>query len=184
MCWGWGLHRNVDASVHPHHEGWQREEWLYIILYISQPVNQLISVIQLETCSHPLVDTKGIACLHPGKQLWLRLLPLHYFFYSRSRATTTTKKVSRKWRAALRQALWHQFNCNSSQLATFTLTGSVFNKRLFLSVQGGPSPWCETVQTRRGRAQLAGGLQPVTFYDHVEQRSCCCQEGSLLNVHH
>lgn len=77
----------------------------YIIYCISQPVNQLISVIQVETRSHPLVDTKGIACLLPGKQLWLRLLPLHYFLYSRSRATTTTKKFQEKRRAALRQAL-------------------------------------------------------------------------------
>lgn len=62
--------------------------YIYFYMYLSQPANQLISIIHFETCSHPLVDTRETARLLPGKQLLL-WLPLHYFLYSRGRTTTT-----------------------------------------------------------------------------------------------
>lgn len=50
----------------------------FIYRNMSQPMNRIIRIIQVETCSHPLVDTKGIARVLSGKQL-LWWLPLHYF---------------------------------------------------------------------------------------------------------
>lgn len=137
--------------------------------FLSQAVNQPISIIQFETCSHPPVDTKGIAGLLSGTRvLWW--LPLHYFLQQQQKVLRKTKS---SFTLSARIAS-DKFNCRSpfhhnrqpSHLQAMYSTSVSF--------------WCETVQTRRGRVQLAGGLEPLTFYDHVEQRSCCCQEGSSL----
>lgn len=58
--------------------------------FLSQAVNQPISIIQFETCSHPPVDTKGIAGLLSGKRV-LCWLPLHYFLQQQQKVLRKTK---------------------------------------------------------------------------------------------